>query len=143
MTGVVMNLPNIYIVTEWIDGGSLVELLRNPANDPELRVLLSFALQVSKGMEYVHEKNIIHRDLAARNVLCSSSRDPVCPWILKIADFGEDQCKQRKKKERERGDLTLFICKRIVAILVQGYEQNAERNDSLFVDSARRAPRLS
>jgi tyrosine-protein kinase ZAP-70 len=44
--------------------------------------ILNYLYQVSDGMHYLHEKNIIHRDLALRNILIMSTN------ICKISDFG-------------------------------------------------------
>jgi serine/threonine protein kinase len=44
--------------------------------------LLSFALDASRGFEYLQQQSYVHRDLAARNVLVSAS------FACKIGDFG-------------------------------------------------------
>ena len=44
--------------------------------------LLEFSYQISQGMYYLHEKQVLHRDLAARNILLEHNLS------VKIADFG-------------------------------------------------------
>jgi serine/threonine protein kinase len=50
-------------------GGSLYDYLHKNHNVLELPQLLEFAIDVSKGMEYLHQRNIIHRDLKTANLL--------------------------------------------------------------------------
>ncbi|KAM6163284.1 proto-oncogene tyrosine-protein kinase receptor Ret isoform 13-T13 [Rhynchocyon petersi] len=62
---------------------------RNPSylDNPDERALtmgdlISFAWQISRGMQYLAEMKLVHRDLAARNVLVAEGRK------MKISDFG-------------------------------------------------------
>ncbi|KAM0013449.1 putative dual-specificity kinase TKL-Pl-4 family [Helianthus debilis subsp. tardiflorus] len=72
------------IVTEYAKGGSVRHFLnkRRNKNSVPLRLAVKQALDVAKGMEYVHGFGFIHRDLKSDNLLISSDRS------IKIADFG-------------------------------------------------------
>jgi len=72
----------IYIVTELMKFGSLLEYLQGKGKLLKLPQLIDMSAQVAAGMAYLESQNYIHRDLAARNVLVGDNN------IVKIADFG-------------------------------------------------------
>ena len=72
----------IYIVTELMKHGSLLEYLRGEGRSLKLPQLVDMSAQVAAGMAYLEEQNYIHRDLAARNILVGEH------LICKVADFG-------------------------------------------------------
>jgi len=51
-----------------------------------LQVKLSFLLDVSTGLHYLHSRNIIHRDLTANNVLLTQNFE-----VAKISDMGNSR----------------------------------------------------
>ena len=53
-----------------------------------ISILILFAYDVAKGMEYLARHNIMHGDLAARNVLISEISESSGCLIAKISDFG-------------------------------------------------------
>ncbi|KAI6691094.1 hypothetical protein NL676_027922 [Syzygium grande] len=61
--------PHFCIVTEYMPGGSLYSYLQKNRNVLKLPQLLKFAIDVCKGMDYLHKSNIIHRDLKTANLL--------------------------------------------------------------------------
>ncbi|KAM9855706.1 protein-tyrosine kinase 6b [Aulostomus maculatus] len=72
-----------YIITELMEKGSLLSLLRSPeGQQQDLAALVDMGAQVADGMLYLEEQHSIHRDLAARNVLVGED------YICKVADFG-------------------------------------------------------
>ncbi|XP_013392948.1 fibroblast growth factor receptor 2 isoform X2 [Lingula anatina] len=92
----------LHVIVEYAPNGNLRDFLRSRRppnsgyekpliiNDPSKedtkplthKHLVSFAYQISRGMEYLASRQCIHRDLAARNVLVADD------FVLKIADFG-------------------------------------------------------
>jgi len=72
----------IYIITELMKNGSLLEYLQGKGRTLKLAQLIDMAAQIAAGMAYLESQNYIHRDLAARNVLVGENH------IVKIADFG-------------------------------------------------------
>uniref|UniRef100_A0A6Q2ZME5 Tyrosine-protein kinase n=1 Tax=Esox lucius TaxID=8010 RepID=A0A6Q2ZME5_ESOLU len=79
----VVTQEPIYIITEYMENGALVDFLKTTegSNIP-IHTLIDMASQVADGMAYIEEKNYIHRDLRAANILVSDE------LICKIADFG-------------------------------------------------------
>ncbi|KAJ7001548.1 serine/threonine-protein kinase STY46 isoform X2 [Populus alba] len=74
--------PSLCIVTEFMYGGSVYDYLHKQRGVFKLPNLLKVAIDVSKGMDYLHQNNIIHRDLKAANLLMDENE------VVKVADFG-------------------------------------------------------
>lgn len=83
--------PPYLIITEFLAGGSLFDLLYNSDQELSLWQQVKILLDVASGMKYLHEQKpcILHRDLKSSNVLLAkplrnSSQEP----FAKVADFG-------------------------------------------------------
>ncbi|PWA60471.1 serine-threonine/tyrosine-protein kinase catalytic domain-containing protein [Artemisia annua] len=74
--------PNLCIVTEFMAGGSVYDFLHNQRGHFDVPTILKIGIHVSKGMNYLHENNIIHRDLKSANLLMDEN------GIVKVSDFG-------------------------------------------------------
>lgn len=75
--------PYIGMVFELCSKGSLYKALHNNGGKRvPFRDKMRYALEVARGMSYIHAKGIIHRDLNSRNILLTDQSH------AKVADFG-------------------------------------------------------
>ncbi|XP_044462699.1 serine/threonine/tyrosine-protein kinase HT1-like [Mangifera indica] len=75
--------PVYFVITEYLSEGSLRAYLHKlEQKSLPLQKLIAIALDIARGMEYIHSQGIIHRDLKPENVLIDEG------FHLKIADFG-------------------------------------------------------
>jgi len=72
------------IIMEYVKGGSLTDLVKKDISE---RFKCKLALDVAKGMAFLHSHNIYHRDIKPDNMLVVSSH-PDAYVNLKITDFG-------------------------------------------------------
>mmetsp|Transcript_38638 Transcript_38638/g.109276 ORF Transcript_38638/g.109276 Transcript_38638/m.109276 type:complete len:369 (-) Transcript_38638:409-1515(-) len=75
---------NVYIVTELVYGGELLDRITETGNYSE-KVAAKLLQQILLGVRYLHSRGIVHRDLKLENLVLVNRRhdSPV-----KIADFG-------------------------------------------------------
>nr|XP_031527042.1 cytoplasmic tyrosine-protein kinase BMX isoform X4 [Vicugna pacos] len=80
--GVCSKRYPIYIVTEYITHGCLLNYLKSHGKRLEPSQLLEMCCDVCEGMAFLESHQFIHRDLAARNCLVDSDLS------VKVSDFG-------------------------------------------------------
>ncbi|KAL8499084.1 hypothetical protein ACS0TY_022164 [Phlomoides rotata] len=82
--GAVTQPPHMSILTEFLPRGSLYKLLHRPNIHIDEKRRIKMALDVAKGMNYLHSSHpiIVHRDLKTPNLLVDKN------WVVKVCDFG-------------------------------------------------------
>lgn len=72
-----------YLVTEFVEGRELGELMRRPLDLPRATRIAS---QLLDALEHAHAHGVVHRDLKPANVMICTDRDGLD--VVKIVDFG-------------------------------------------------------
>jgi serine/threonine protein kinase len=81
LLGISLDPPSV--IMEFMSRGSLAATLRDDSLSLTFKQRLSFAMDVSLGMHFLAEKELVHMDLKSMNVLINDD------WRCKVADFGQ------------------------------------------------------
>ena len=101
--GITQTAP-YYIVMEFMAKGSLDKLLVDEEKQLTWERKLKLALNMAKGLAFLHLKEIVHRDMKSLNVLVGKNNE------VKISDFGLAKVKQstrssyKSKSNQKNGD---------------------------------------
>ena len=79
------NNDYIYIVTEYIEGGTLGQYFKKKKFNFSERQATNIMSQIASGVKYLHQYGIVHRDLKPDNIMITQQNDF---GIIKIMDFG-------------------------------------------------------
>ncbi|XP_076958861.1 serine/threonine-protein kinase 54-like [Bidens hawaiensis] len=82
------------VVVEYLQGGTVKNfLIRNSRKKLSFKVVIQFALDLSRGLSYLHSKKIVHGDVKTENMLLDTD------GTLKIADFRVARVKARNCRD--------------------------------------------
>ncbi|KAK7074811.1 LIM domain kinase 1 [Halocaridina rubra] len=80
--GVLYKDKKLHLLTEYIGGGTLKEIIHDMEKPLPWDQRISFAKDIASGMSYLHSCDIIHRDLNSHNCLVREDKTVI------VADFG-------------------------------------------------------
>ncbi|XP_060806660.1 LIM domain kinase 1 [Amyelois transitella] len=87
--GVLYKEKRLHLVTEYVAGGTLHQLLQDRSRPLSWVTRARLARDVSAGVGYLHRMNVIHRDLNSHNCLVREDQTVI------VADFGLARIVQR------------------------------------------------
>ena len=76
------SLHKIMVLLPFMKNGDLRSYISNEKNRPTVRQLITWAIEVADGMNYLSSLKFVHRDLATRNCMLDDK------FVCRISDFG-------------------------------------------------------
>lgn len=98
------------MVTEYIEGGSLVNYLKDWSIQISTDTSMTFLKQIMTGLRHLHKNGIIHRDLAARNIMLRASQEDDIPECV-LVDIGLGRLNNRGTSYLKTKTATVSVLK--------------------------------
>ena len=121
--GICVDSPQPWLIMEYVGGGSLEDHLATKYSGykPSRRRALTWALDLARGLHYLHDHGIVHRDIKPANLILTACREH-----LKLCDFGVSRQSRREAQGKDN------ICDRESA----GHLTDASYNDNAIAIGA-------
>ncbi len=95
------NSEFIFIIMEYIQSGTLHEIIKTKALNLNEKAVAGIAYQLADALKYLHKYGIIHRDLKPENIMIQEKSIDLNNIVIKIADFGFGKILGKNERAQE------------------------------------------
>jgi serine/threonine-protein kinase 24/25/MST4 len=116
--GSLLKGTQLWIVIEYMSGGSVLDLLQSGPLDEAL--IAYFLREVCRGLESLHASQVLHRDIKAANILLSENGD------VKLGDFGVSGQVSDSSKRYSLVGSPYWMAPEVITGKESGYNERAD-----------------